>query len=101
MTKTLTIISCLYNEEKALPLFYNELKDVVSKIDASKYTVNILFLNNCSTDRSLDLLKEISADDNRVNYITLTRNFGYQGSLLAGLNTVTSDLVFICDSDGE
>jgi glycosyltransferase involved in cell wall biosynthesis len=101
MTKTLTIISCLYNEEKALPIFYNELKDVVSKIDSSKYSVSILFLNNCSTDRSLGMLKEIANKDSRVNYLTLTRNFGYQGSLLAGLNTVTSDLVFICDSDGE
>lgn len=101
MTKTLTIISCLYNEEKALPIFYNELKEVVTKIDTSKYTVSILFLNNCSTDRSLDILKEISEKDNSVNYITLTRNFGYQGSLLAGLNTVSSDLVFICDCDGE
>jgi len=101
MTKTLTIISCLYNEEKALPLFYAELKDVISKIDASKYSVNILFLNNCSTDRSLEMLKEMAEKDNSVNYLTLTRNFGYQGSLLAGLNTVESDLVFICDSDGE
>jgi polyisoprenyl-phosphate glycosyltransferase len=101
MTKTLTIISCLYNEEKALPLFYAELKDVISKIDASKYSVNILFLNNCSTDRSLEMLKEMAEKDSSVNYLTLTRNFGYQGSLLAGLNTVDSDLVFICDSDGE
>lgn len=101
MTKTLTIVSCLYNEEKALPIFYKELKDVIEKIDSSKYTVNILFLNNSSSDRSLELLKEFAEKDSSVNYLSLTRNFGYQGSLLAGLNTVTSDLIFICDSDGE
>lgn len=101
MKKTLTIISCLYNEQEALPIFYNELKQVISKIDESKYTVSILFLNNCSTDSSLELLKELSEKDSSVNYISLARNFGYQASLLAGLSSVSSDLIFVCDSDGE
>ncbi|HEX5652246.1 MAG TPA: glycosyltransferase family 2 protein [Chitinophagaceae bacterium] len=101
MTKTLTIVSCLYNEEKALPLFYSQLLETVDKIDPLKYKVNFLFLNNCSTDRSLEILRELASADSRVNFLSLARNFGYQASLLAGLNTVSSDLVFICDCDGE
>lgn len=99
--KKITILSCLYNEEKALPLFYNELEEVTAKIDASKYTVSYLFLNNCSTDNSLFILKQLAETDPAVGYLTLTRNFGYQASLLAGLNSVNADLVFIADCDGE
>jgi polyisoprenyl-phosphate glycosyltransferase len=101
MIQKITILSCLYNEEKALPLFYNQLKEVIANVDASKYSVSILFLNNCSTDNSLNYLKEIAAKDPSVSYLTLARNFGYQASLLAGLNSTNSDLVFIVDSDGE
>lgn len=101
MIKKVTILSCLYNEEQALPLFYKELKDVISKIDPTKYSVSILFLNNCSTDNSLEILKNIALNDPTVSYLTLARNFGYQASLLAGLHTVVSDMTFIADCDGE
>jgi glycosyltransferase involved in cell wall biosynthesis len=100
-SKNIAILSCLFNEEKALPIFYKELTEVISNIDKSKYSVNILFLNNCSSDRSLEILKDISDKDSSVQFLTLSRNFGYQASLLAGLNSISADLIFIVDCDGE
>ena len=98
--RTLTIISPCFNEAAILPVFWNLLCPIVDELD-TKTDVGILFVNNGSTDNSLEVLNSLSENDSRVKFITLSRNFGYQGALDAGVRNSNSDLYCVIDADGE
>ena len=61
----------------------------------------MLFTNNRSTDKSLEIISQYRKNDSRIKIITLSRNFGYQCSVLSGLNNVKGDAIFIIDVDCE
>jgi dolichol-phosphate mannosyltransferase len=73
---------------------------VVDELD-TKTDVEVLFVNNGSTDNSLEVLHSLRENDSRINFITLSRNFGYQGALDAGIRNSNSDLYCVIDADGE
>ena len=98
--RTITIISPCYNEAAILPVFWNLLWPIVNELD-NKNDVKVLFVNNGSTDNSLEVLATLRDGDPRVNFITLSRNFGYQGALDAGVRNSDSDLYCVIDADGE
>ena len=98
--KKIAIICPLYNEEKSLPIFIEEIKKVEKKISAN-YELDIVFSNNASTDRTLSMLEELSNKYKNIYYYTLSKNFGYQNSLSFALKNTTGDLFIIIDSDGE
>ena len=98
--KKIAIICPLYNEEKSLPIFIEEIKKVEKKISAN-YELDIVFSNNASTDRTLSMLEELSNKYKNIYYYTLSKNFGYQNSLSFALKNTTGDLFTIIDSDGE
>ena len=98
--KKIAIICPLYNEEKSLPIFIEEIKNVEKKI-SDKYELDIVFSNNASTDRTLSMLEELSNKYKNIYYYTLSKNFGYQNSLSFALKNTTGDLFIIIDSDGE
>tara|TARA_B110000305_G_scaffold208253_1_gene240347 strand:+ start:37 stop:951 length:915 start_codon:yes stop_codon:yes gene_type:complete len=98
--KKIAIICPLYNEEKSLPIFIEEIKKVEKKISAN-YELDIVFSNNASTDRTLSMLEELSNKYKNIYYYTLSKNFGYQNSLNFALKNTTGDLFIIIDSDGE
>ena len=98
--KKIAIICPLYNEEKSLPIFIDEIKKVEQKISAN-YELDIVFSNNASTDRTLSVLEELSNKYKNIYYYTLSKNFGYQNSLNFSLKNTTGDLFIIIDSDGE
>ena len=98
--KKITIIIPVYNEEKSILPFYEILKKNLDK-NKNDFEFEIMFSNNCSTDKSLEIIKELSLNDNRIKILTLSRNFGYQLSLLAALNNVQTDAAIMIDVDNE
>ena len=89
------IVPC-YNEQESLPIFYKETVSVLKKM-ACDY--ELLFVNDGSKDKTLSVLKEIAAKDNRVTYISFSRNFGKEAAMYAGFCNVTGDYVAVMDAD--
>lgn len=95
MDKISIIVPC-YNEEESIPLFYQELNKVSSKIKAS---FEIIFINDGSSDKTLNILRDLHKEDERVRYISFSRNFGKEAGILAGLEHSTGDYVAMMDVD--
>lgn len=98
--KTLTIIIPVYNEDLVLERFTAGLKEIVSRLQ-KKNECNVLFVNNGSTDASLDLLKNCASKFENFGILSLTRNFGYETALIAGLTHAPGEIFALCDADGE
>jgi dolichol-phosphate mannosyltransferase len=95
----LTVIVPVHNEEANVDMFYGRVLPVLSSLDVGDW--ELLFMNNASTDGTLDKILALRAAEPRVKVITLTRNFGLQASLTAGLTSRQSDLYAIVDVDCE
>jgi glycosyltransferase involved in cell wall biosynthesis len=74
-----------------------ELKKVIDTL--SQYIWEILFVNDGSKDKTLEVIKELRTKDERVNYIDLSRNFGKENAMLAGFDYATGDCMIIMDAD--
>jgi glycosyltransferase involved in cell wall biosynthesis len=98
--RLISIICPIFNEEQAIPIFYGRLQRAVRGL-RDRYDFELLFLNNCSTDSSLAVLKALRENDPSIQIITLSRNFGYQASVQAGLSYATGDGVVVIDVDCE
>lgn len=91
------IIVPAYNEEKNVPLFYEE---VIKHIDDKQYDIDILYIDDGSKDHTLAEIKKLHQKDPRVRYISLSRNFGKESAMHAGLvNSQDKDFVVIIDCD--
>ena len=97
MKKILSIIVPCYNEEQALPFFYQEI-DKVSK-ELKELNFELIFVNDGSKDKTLEVLKEYHKKDKRVRYISFSRNFGKEAAMYAGLEHSKGDYVTIMDAD--
>lgn len=92
------VVPC-YNEEAALPYFYKEICDVARHPWLSEYEFEFLFINDGSSDETLTLLKDMAVRDDRVRYVSFSRNFGKEAAMLAGLTEARGDYVAILDAD--
>ena len=92
-----TILIPIYNEEESLPLLKNRILGVIEKIP--EYEFDILFVNDGSKDKSLEMIKEYRSNDKRFGYVNLARNFGKEAAMLAGLDYAEGDAVIIMDAD--
>ncbi len=99
MEKISVVVSC-YNEEKSIPLFYEEMENVISK-DFSDIDVcfEYIFINDGSKDKTLEAIKKLRKKDERVRYISFSRNFGKEAAMLAGLEAATGDYITLMDAD--
>ena len=95
--KEITILIPAYNEEEVLP----EMKEALLNATASlsNYKFEFLFINDGSTDRTQEMLHEYHLEDDRMNYIELSRNFGKEKALLAGFDYANGDAMIIMDAD--
>ena len=96
MSKISIVVPC-YNEEEALPFFYEEINKVAKEFKG--VTFELLFVNDGSKDKTLEILRELSKQDKRVRYISFSRNFGKEAGLYAGLSNATGDYVAVMDAD--
>jgi glucosyltransferase len=92
----LSIIVPSYNEEKSLPIFYDELTKVLSTID---FISEIIFVNDGSKDNTLNVLTQLKELNKHIIVIDFSRNFGKEAGILAGLRESSGDLIAIMDAD--
>ncbi len=93
----ISIVVPCYNEEESLPIFYKEI-DKVSK-GMENVDFELLFINDGSSDNTLSILRKLAKEDNRVRYLSFSRNFGKEAGMYAGLSNATGDYVAIMVAD--
>ena len=98
MDKISIIIPC-FNEQETIPYLKNELYKVLNSMNDIEF--EIIMVDNCSTDNTLSMMKDLKASDNRFHYISFSKNFGKDSSMYAGLKASTGDYVVIMDADGQ
>jgi dolichol-phosphate mannosyltransferase len=90
----LTFVIPVYNEEDNIKIIYNEINKLNLKIE-----YNFFFIDDGSTDNSLNIIQELNEIDKRVNCISFSRNFGHQTAIYAGIENSKSDYVITMDCD--
>ena len=96
MKKISVLVPC-HNEQDNIERLYEQLTDSISSIDG--YLWEIVFVDDGSFDDTLSRIKQLRERDNRVCFISLSRNFGKENAMLAGFDHVTGDCVIIMDAD--
>ncbi|WP_078409442.1 glycosyltransferase family 2 protein [Priestia abyssalis] len=91
-----SIIIPVYNEELVVRETYKRLKAVMEQTDG---TYELLFVNDGSKDKTIDILKELSVRDETVKYLDFSRNFGHQIAITAGMDYAAGEAVVIIDAD--
>lgn len=97
MKKIAIVVPC-YNEQEAIPYFYEEINKVSNNMN-SNAEFEFLFVNDGSKDNTLNVLRELSKKDNRVKYISFSKNFGKEAAMYAGLKEANGDYIAIMDAD--
>lgn len=95
--KTVSVLIPCHNEERNIAPLYHVLKEVTDK--EKDYHWEILFVDDGSTDSTLQHIKELRSADQRVSYIRLSRNFGKENALLAGIDHASGHCTVIMDAD--
>ncbi len=95
--KKISIIIPAYNEAEALPVLKERLDKLMESME--NYEFEILFINDGSKDNTLEIIKEMRQEDERVSYIDFARNFGQEIAMMAGIDYATGDSVIIMDAD--
>lgn len=98
--KLVTIVCPVFNEEQAVPLFYGRLKKALASVE-DKVRFEILFVNNRSTDGTEAQVMALREKDPRVQLLTMSRNYGYQASISAGMRHASGDASVNIDVDCE
>lgn len=95
--KKISLVVPMYEEEKVVDECYKRLTNVLKSID--NYEYEIIFINDGSKDKTLELLEEIANNDSKVKILSFSRNFGHQCAVTAGLKHVSGDAIVIIDAD--
>ena len=98
MVKLLSVVVSVYNEELAIPEFYQETGAVLKALPSS-WDYELLFVNDGSVDRSLELLRELARRDSRVRVVEFSRNFGHEAAMIAGIDYARGDGIVCMDAD--
>jgi glycosyltransferase involved in cell wall biosynthesis len=95
--KIISVIVPCYNEQEAIPFFYDEMTRVEGTMP--DYDFEIIFVNDGSKDRTMEMVLEYAAKDDHVKYIDFSRNFGKEAAIYAGLSYSVGDYVVMMDAD--
>lgn len=94
--KKVSILVPLYNEEESLKPLVAEIKNALKNIDIS---YEIIFVDDGSTDRSLEMIKDFAKTDNKIKFISFRKNYGKSAALQLGFKHLTGDAVITMDAD--
>ncbi len=97
MKKLVSVIVPCYNEESALPFFWEAVTKVAG--DMPYVDFEFIFVDDGSSDSTLSVLREMDSRDERVRYVSFSRNFGKEAAMYAGLEASAGDYVAIMDVD--
>lgn len=98
--RLISIICPAYNEQDNVQLFYERVTAMAAPF-SDRYDFEIIYMNNRSTDQTRERVLALAAQDSRVKLLTLSRNFGYQASVLCGMTHATGDASVVIDCDCE
>ena len=96
--KKISVVIPMYYEEEVAKECYEKVSNVLKSLE-KKYDYEIIFVNDGSKDKTLEILKDIAKDDKRAKIISFSRNFGHQAAVTAGLKEVSGDAIVIIDAD--
>ncbi len=97
MNRTVTLIVPCYNEEESLPIFYDAVCEVARGLPQVDFT--FLLVNDGSKDGTLGVMRALAAKDERVKYLSFSRNFGKEAAMYAGLCNAKGEYVAVMDAD--
>lgn len=95
--KKISVIIPAYNEEESLPLLYKRMQKLMEQMN--NYDFEILFINDGSKDKTIQVIKELRNEDDRICYLDFSRNFGKEIAMIAGLDYAKGDCVIFMDAD--
>jgi glycosyltransferase involved in cell wall biosynthesis len=95
--KKITILTACYNEEENVEILYNEVKNIFAQL--SHYQYEHIFIDNASTDQTVDILKRLAIEDKNLKIIINVRNFGYIRSPFHGIRESNGDAVIMLVAD--
>ena len=95
---TVTLVVPCYNEEAAVPSFYDEAAKVLTTVNAQ---TEFIFVDDGSKDNTLKILRQLANQDSHIHYISFSRNFGKEAAILAGLQSAQGEYIVILDADGQ
>ena len=95
--KKISLVIPMYYEEQVAEECYRRTRNVLKSIE--EYDYEIIFINDGSKDKTLEILETIAKEDNKVKVISFSRNFGHQSAVTAGLKYATGDAIIIIDAD--
>lgn len=96
--KLITISVPAYNEQESITTLYETIVNVMDSIK-DKYTFELLFINDGSKDKTLEIVKQLHKEDNRVGFVDLSRNYGKEIAMAAGFDYAKGDAVITMDAD--
>jgi len=97
----ISLVAPCYNEQEAIPIFYKEACAVLEELERKNIAGEFVFIDDGSTDKTLEVLDQLSEKDGRVHYLAFSRNFGKEAALLAGLQKSRGNFVATLDADGQ
>lgn len=97
MNPIISIVVPCFNEEEAIPIFYKETLKVLNEISIKSF--EFVFVDDGSSDKTLDVLHELVAKDKNVHFVSFSRNFGKEAALYAGLSKACGDFISVMDVD--
>ena len=96
MKELISIVVPMYFEEEVAQECYNRITAVMN---SNHYNYELVFVNDGSTDRTLEILEQLAMNDNRTKVISFARNFGHQIAVTAGIDYAKGDAIVIIDAD--
>jgi len=96
MGRTVSVVIPVYNEELILPVLWSRLKEVC---EMEPRLAEVIFIDDGSTDKTPRIIRDICKKEEKVKYIKLSRNFGHQAALSAGIDLASGDGVVLMDGD--
>lgn len=97
MKKLISIVVPCYNEQESLPFFYKEINKIKDKLKEANF--EYVFIDDGSSDDTLELIRGFAEADKKVKYISFSKNFGKEAAMYAGLEYASGDLIAIMDAD--
>ena len=94
--KKISVVIPLLNEEESLRILYNDIKKAISPYS---FDYEIVFIDDGSTDNSLNIIRDLSRRDNKVHYFSFRKNYGKSAALHVGFKFVSGDAVITMDAD--
>lgn len=98
MSKLCSCIVPCFNEEEVIPIYYREMQKV-RKQEEGKIDFEIIFIDDGSKDKTLEVIKKLNEQDDSVHYVSFSRNFGKEAALYAGLEHAKGEYVVTMDVD--